>query len=356
MIYKSIDILFYCFIENMILKVKLIIIRNGDNMKKNKNLIIAIISIVVIAILLGVIIFANINKKNNIGKVQSGDYKILTSFYPLYIMTLNITQNANNVEVSNMAEKSTGCIHDYTLSTSDLKKFENTNVFIQNGAGLESFSQKIIDAYPNVKIVSAADAITNFIKDDDGDSNGHVWLGIDNYKLEVSKISEELQKLNPENATIYSENTKQYLQKITEIESKYDEIKNKFNYATTDNANYLNMTYQANYTISNKCICLNESLEYLLKDVNIVTTMIETDHEQSALSAEEIKNIITKMKNENIKMIFIDKNDDSKTADTIAKETGAIVYRLDSEMTGNKDLNAYTNAMNSNYEVLNSIH
>lgn len=32
------------------------------------------------------------------------NYKIVTSFYPIYIMTYNITDEANNVELTNMAD------------------------------------------------------------------------------------------------------------------------------------------------------------------------------------------------------------------------------------------------------------
>ena len=290
-----------------------------------------IIIIILIAIFFAVIIIGNLNKTKN---KSNNNYKVLTSFYPLYIMTLNITNGAQNVEVGNMADKITGCIHDYTLSTADLKKFEDTNIFIQNGAGLESFSQKVIDAYPNVKIVNCADSISNFIEDEDGDKNGHVWLGLDNYESEVKEIASKLSENNSINASIYEENARAYIQKIDEIKTKFNGISN------------LN---------GKNAICLNESLEYLLNDLKINTTMIETDHEQNSLSAETVKNIISDMKKSNSKMIFIDKNDDSKVADTIAKETGAIVYRLDSEMTGEKDLNAYINAMNYNYDILSKI-
>ena len=290
-----------------------------------------IIIIILIAIFFAVIIIGNLNKTKN---KSNNNYKVLTSFYPLYIMTLNITNGAQNVEVGNMADKITGCIHDYTLSTADLKKFEDTNIFIQNGAGLESFSQKVIDAYPNVKIVNCADSISNFIEDEDGDKNGHVWLGLDNYESEVKEIASKLSENNSINASIYEENARAYIQKIDEIKTKFNGISN------------LN---------GKNAICLNESLEYLLNDLKINTTMIETDHEQNSLSAETVKNIISDMKKSNSKMIFIDKNDDSKVADTIAKETGAIVYVLDSEMTGEKNLDAYINAMNYNYEVLSKI-
>lgn len=299
---------------------------------RNKK-IAAIFIIVAIMLMLLTTIILNLNK--NSLKNTEGQYKILTSFYPLYIMTLNITNGAQNIKVSNMADKITGCIHDYTLSTADLKKFENTDVFIQNGAGLESFSQKIVDSYPNVKVINCASSIQNLIVSDDEEVNGHVWLGVDNYELEVNEIATNLSKLNPENSELYRKNLEEYLSKIDKIKTKFSSI----------------------VSLNGKnAICLNESLEYLLKELNINAKMIQTDHDQASLSAETIKNIITDMKEKNTKMIFIDKNDDSKTADTLAIETGAKVYRLDSEMTGEEDLNAYINAMDFNYNVLKNIN
>ena len=98
---------------------------------KKKILAIGLLIILIILIVIG-----NINRRTI--KKENEDYKILTSFYPIYIMTLNITNGAKNVQVSNMAEKFTGCIHDYTLTTQDLKKFEECDLFIQNGADLEN--------------------------------------------------------------------------------------------------------------------------------------------------------------------------------------------------------------------------
>ena len=123
-----------------------------------------IATLIIVIAIISLIIYSNFNKRE---KQDKDKIKILTSFYPIYIMTLNITKGANNVEVSNMAEKLTGCIHDYTLTTTDLRKFEDADIFIQNGAGLESFTDKITSSYGNVKIISAAENVTNFIYSDD---------------------------------------------------------------------------------------------------------------------------------------------------------------------------------------------
>ena len=49
------------------------------------------------------------------------------------------------------------------------------------------------------------------------------------------------------------------------------------------------------------------------------------------------------------KAFVIDKNDNKSNAETIAKETGAKIYELDSGLTGNLDKNAYLNAMEQNF-------
>ena len=291
-------------------------------MKVKKSIVILIIFILVISLIIG----KNISNKKQISK---NGFEILTSFYPIYIMTLNITNGAEDVKVSNMAEKYTGCIHDYTLTTNDMRKFENCDVFIQNGAGLEKFSDKIIESYPEVKIINAADKVTNFIEDED-EVNSHIWLSITNYIDEVKDITQELSKIDYKNAMIYQRNCENYVSKLIDLKSKFDNLK-------IDNE---------------KAINLNESLEYLLKENNFESTLIETDHEQASISALKVKEIIKLMNDENIKNIFIDKNDSTKLAKVIESETNAKIHVLNSAMSGPNDLDSYINIMNENYNVL----
>lgn len=290
-----------------------------------------IIAILIISILIIVVIAYGMNSNDK--KQDDGKTKILTSFYPIYIMTLNITNGARNVEVSNMADKLTGCIHDYTLTTTDLKKFEDTDIFIQNGAGLESFSDKVVTSYQNVKIINAAENVTDFIYSDDGESNSHIWLSIENYKSEIQQITKELSKLDNANASIYNINANQYIEKLNNLQEKFKQL-----------------------NLSNKkAICLDESLEYLLKENGIDETLIETDHDQASISAELIKETIFKMNNEKIDAIFVDKNDSDKLAKVLQNETKAKIYVLNSGMNGENDLDSYLNIMNENYEVLSNI-
>ena len=130
---------------------------------KKRNIIIII---TVILVIISLIVIGNLNRNET---EKDDKVRIVTSFYPMYIMALNVTEGIENVEVENMADNQVGCIHDYTLTTSDLKKFENADIFIENGYGIENFSEKIINSYPNVKIIEASNSIEDIITEENGD-------------------------------------------------------------------------------------------------------------------------------------------------------------------------------------------
>ena len=58
------------------------------------------------------------------------------------------------------------------------------------------------------------------------------------------------------------------------------------------------------------------------------------------------------MKSSNGKIILVDIDEDTRTAKTISKETGAKIFVLDSATTGSLDKDAYINAMKQNLEIL----
>lgn len=143
--------------------------------------------------MLAVIGFAVSNNKNNRNqnKSESGSFKIVTTFYPLYIMASNITQGANNIELVNMADVNVGCVHDYILTTTDMKKLENANILIENGLGLESFIDKVTSSNKEIQIIDSSENIQNLIKEDD-EVNPHIWTSMSNYILQVENIQKGL--------------------------------------------------------------------------------------------------------------------------------------------------------------------
>ena len=55
---------------------------------------------------------------------------IVTSFYPVWVFTLNLTQGLEDITVRNLAAPETGCLHDYTLQPSDMKALAQADALL----------------------------------------------------------------------------------------------------------------------------------------------------------------------------------------------------------------------------------
>ncbi len=181
-----------------------------------RKLGILILIVIILGLVMGIVYKNNTNKEEK----ESGKFKIVTTFYPVYIIASNITEGAQNIELVNMTDVNVGCLHDYTLSTADMKKIEKADVIIQNGLGLEDFMDKILSTYSDIKVIDTSKKVSNKIEEN-GNLNAHIWTSISNYLLQVEKITDELCNLNPENTSIYQENANKYKEKLQEIQNKY---------------------------------------------------------------------------------------------------------------------------------------
>ena len=290
-----------------------------------------VLIVVVLIVLVTTIVILNINKNSKKAE-DEGKTKIVTSFYPMYIIAENLVQGANNVELVNMADVNVGCLHDYTLTTEDMKEVEDADIFIINGLGMEKFLEKVINLNGDMYVLDSSTNIQNLIKDED-EINPHIWTSINNYILQVKNISKELQNKDAINAQVYKENEEKYVEKLENLKEEYlEELKD---------------------LEGKKAVILNESFEYMAQELKIDATTIKTDHEESTLSAETLKNVIDKMKNENISMIILDKNDNKSNAETIANETGAKIYELNSGLTGSLEKDTYIEQVKENVNCLN---
>lgn len=293
----------------------------------NKRNLIILLSIIIAVV--SIITVVNMNKQN---RVQKDEVRIVTSFYPIYIMTLNIAEGIDGVTVTNMAEAHTGCIHDYSLTTADLRKFEHADIFIENGQGIEEFSNKIISSYPHIKVIESSKNINDIISTYDAEINAHFWTSIDNYILQVREIVTNLKEIDIKHSEEYEKNSAKYIKKLEELKSDYEEKTEEMK--------------------DKGVISLNESFSYFTKFIGMNEILIETDHEQSILSAEEMKNIIKRVNQEQIKCIIIGEDDNEQNANAIKNETNIKIYKLKDGMSGDNSLDSYINIMKYNLDVL----
>ena len=257
---------------------------------------------------------------------------IATSFYPMYIFALNVTKDMPNVKVIDMTKPITGCLHDYSVTPDDLKNLEGAQFFIINGAGMESFMDKVTSQMPNLKIVESSKGISLIKGEGDEGDNPHVWVSISNAIIQVGNIGDQLSLLDPTNAPKYKENTKAYIKKL---EAEKDKM------------------HQALDGIKNRdIVTFHEAFPYFAKEFKLNIAEVIEREPGSEPSAKELAETIDQVKSLKVKALFAEPQYSTKAADTIAKETGAKVYTLDPVVTGPMDADAYINIMDSNLKTL----
>lgn len=286
----------------------------------------------IILIILIIFILTGCNEE----KINSENFKITTSFYPMYIIALNLTKDAKNIELNNMTDSSIGCLHNYTLTTNDLKKIQESDILVINGLGLEeNILNTVNKTNSNIKVIDSSDNIDEKDIISGNNVNPHIWTSINLYKNQVETISENLINLDENNREIYVKNTEEYINKLNELENRENTVKEKM----------------ANVEV----VVFSESLEYLIKEMNINYSIFSIGHEESGVSSEELGEIIDEINDKNIKAILIDKEDSKAIANSVSAETGATIHEMDSCLTGELDLDSYITKMNSNLDILENI-
>ena len=280
-------------------------------------------------------LFSGCGQSNQISSANDPkQYTVVTSFYPIYISTLNITKDIPDVKVINMTKPQTGCLHDYQLRPADLKTLESANAFVINGAGMEAFMDKVTKQMPQLKIIEASKGIELIKNKTDGEENTHVWVSISYAIIQVHNISEQLSSANPENADKYKKNADEYIKKL---EAKKDEMHKELD------------------GIKNKdIVTFHEAFPYFAKEFNLNIVAIIEREPGSEPSAGELADTIKTIKDAGVKALFAEPQYSPKAAESIALQTGAKVYTLDPFATGsnNPGLDDYINAMDANLKSL----
>lgn len=270
---------------------------------------------------------------------------IITSFYPIYLHVINIAKDIPGVEVINMTEPQTGCLHDYQLSPDDIKTLDGADIFVINGGGMESFMNKILSQLDQMPIIDASEEIElieeiphghDHLEDDhDHNINPHVWVSVTGAIDQVEKIAKDLALLDPNNKEYYAQNASEYVGKLKELQKEMhivlDDIPNK------------------------NIVTFHEAFSYFAKEfnLNIVGTIVtETGSEPSA---KELSKVIEDIKEHDVKAVFTEPQFTSKAAELIAKETGVGLYTLDPVVTSGPTLkqeDEYIQTMQENLKTL----
>lgn len=269
------------------------------------------------------------NPQNQKSELQESKIKITASFYPLYIMLMNITDGAENVELSLLAPANTGCLHDYQLTTKDMKAIEDCTIFVVNGAGMEDFLDKILELKKD-SLVVASEGFELV------DENAHIWVSPKGAIFEVQNIAKALCKLDSKNAQTYQKNAQIYCEKLNLLSSKMHSELDEF--------------------AGTKIITFHEAFPYFASEFNLDLIAVMENEEGEEPSTKDLFELV-KLINDCISngekiALFGEESFPSSAAKILSNETGLKVGTLDPCVTGDLQKDSYIIAMEKNLEVL----
>lgn len=271
---------------------------------------------------------------------------IVTSFYPMYVFTLNVAKEVPGVTVVNMADQSVGCLHDYQLQTRDMVALEEADALVINGGGMEQFMDKVISMRADLPVIDASAGIEMLCGEehdhDHGEHahedaheeilNAHVWLDPGLAIAQVKNIADGLAAADSANAQAYQANAAAYIEKL---EALHDEI-----------------AQQLSPLAGSEIITFHEAFTYFARAYDLHVAGVISQDSGEEPSTREIAETCDLVLELGVKALFIEPQYPTKSADTIARETGAKVFTLDPVVSGNGGMDSYESIMRENARVL----
>lgn len=271
-----------------------------------------------LAIILATVLLAGCGSDANT-KVEDNKLSVYTSFYPLYDFATKV--GGDYVNVINMVPAGMEP-HDYEPSAREVAALENADVFIYNGLGMESWTDKVLDTLQNEEliVVEASENIALLEGHDDegkgihdeeeedhdhdhGQFDPHIWLSIKNAKQEMANIKDAFIAADPEHKAVYEANYATYVAEFDALDAKYEEVLG---------------------SVTNKnLVVAHEAFSYLCHDYGLTQMAIEGLASDSEPDPARMAEIVEFAKENSVKVIFFEELVSSKVADTIAKEIGA---------------------------------
>lgn len=293
---------------------------------------------------------------------------VVTSFYPMYIATLNIVDGVKGVRIENLSEPQTGCLHDFQLTPEDMKLLSTADVFVINGGGIESFMSDVAKAYPKLDVVEACEDVVLLSDDesdsdhdhdhdadtesdsdhdhdheadaesdsahehDHGDENAHAWMSVPRYRTMVQTIASRLAEKDAKHADEYYANAKAYDAKLAVLEEKINSLKSLTN--------------------GQNIIIFHEAYAYVADDFSMNACYLLDLDEERSVSAGEIKQVIGAIKNDGVSVILAEELYGKSMGDTVSRETDVHVIYIDPLNRGEYNKDSYLYGMEHNIELI----
>lgn len=255
---------------------------------------------------------------------------VVCTTYPIYLFASSLAEDVEGVAVERLDTGTTSCLHDYTLSMSDMKKIEGADVIALNGAGLEEFLEdalqtsdaQVIDCSEEIPLL---ENLSHRHDEDDHDHDGHdhghwdphYWMDPANARIMAANLRGGMVLADPDHAAEYENNAVRTEKILLHVEEEARELLEQ----------YLPQGVPG-------LITFHDGFQYFAKAFDLPLLASIEEEAGSEASAHEIVEITELVKEYDIPVIFTEVNGSDATARAISRETGCKVAQLTMLMDG----------------------
>ena len=274
--------------------------------------------------------------------VLAGAETVVTSFYPIWILTLSLTDGVDGVEVVNLAEPSTGCLHDYSLQNSDMVVLSGADALLVNGAGMETFLPVIAAACPDLPVIDATAGLpflseSGIIEigdsEDSGIVNSHLWMDPQRAAGMAANLADGLVQLLPDKAEQIMDNLEQFRNRLLALdETLRNEMKD---------------TYR-------NVIVFHEAFPYFAEACGLRVAAVVNKEPEDELSSAGLSGILALIAGSDPLPLIIKSTETDRSVEVLVAETGIAVCELDPLTSGpdNPPSDYYETVMLHNMRLL----
>ena len=239
-------------------------------------------------------------------------FKVLTSFTIIADIAKNIAGDAAQVESMTKANAE---IHNYQVTPSDIRRAHNADLLLYNGLNLERWFEKFFNNLADIPREVVSKNITPLgigLGPYKGKPNPHAWMSADNAIIYIDNIRAALVKHDPKNTDTYNRNAKFYTAKL---QAELAPLKQQL----------------ARIPAEQRWLVTSEgAFSYLARDYQLKELYLWPINADAQGTPQQIRQVIDKIKANNINTIFSESTVSAKPAQQVARATnihyGGVLY------------------------------
>ncbi|MBQ3147400.1 MAG: zinc ABC transporter substrate-binding protein [Oscillospiraceae bacterium] len=257
--------------------------------------------------------------------------QIAATTAPVYEFTQRLCQGTN-LTVSMLITENVSCLHDYSLSVSQVKAVEGAELLVLSGAGLEAFMDELLNGKATADSSESIHLLGCEHEHDHGDhahedADPHIWLSPENAMVMATNICASLCDRYSQYQDIFETNLQQLLQDLQVLQA-----------------------YGKDQLADLPCrelITFHDGFAYFAQAFDLTILKAVEEESGSEASAGELKELCGLVREHQLPAVFTEVFGSTGAAEILSRETGVPIFQLDMAMSG-----SYFDAMYHNIDTV----